>query len=109
MTASSHDRPRQCRKARQRAIPFDCKLDAGHPGNCTPYTHKPTGDYLRPSWLEMAAVEFDTDLAPTAKARRFVRSAPDTLFPRLLPETAPKPQRAAEQLEGQGDLFGGAS
>ena len=38
--------PRHCRKARKRAIPFDCKLDAGHEGNCTPYTLPPMGNYL---------------------------------------------------------------
>jgi hypothetical protein len=31
----------QCRKARKRPIPFDCKLNAGHEGHCTPYTLEP--------------------------------------------------------------------
>ena len=40
---------RHCRKARQRAIPFDCKLNAGHEGKCTPYTLKPltAGEWAR--------------------------------------------------------------
>jgi hypothetical protein len=39
---------RHCRKGRQGAIPFDCKLDAGHEGKCTIYT-------LRPPTLEQWA------------------------------------------------------
>jgi len=32
---------RHCRHARSRPIPFDCKLDAGHEGRCTPYALRP--------------------------------------------------------------------
>jgi hypothetical protein len=35
-----------CRKGRQRPIPFDCKLGTGHGGGCSPYTHKPSGNWL---------------------------------------------------------------
>jgi hypothetical protein len=35
----------QCRKARKRPIPFDCKLEPGHTGNCTPYTLRPAVRY----------------------------------------------------------------
>lgn len=38
------------------------------------------------TWTEMTAIEFDAKLAPTRKARQFVETAPETLFPRLLPE-----------------------
>jgi hypothetical protein len=43
----------ECRKGRNRAIPFDCKAGAGHEGSCTPYTLPPQADYLK----------FATDLA----------------------------------------------
>jgi len=33
---------RNCRKGQQRPIPFACKLGAGHPGDCSPYTLPPT-------------------------------------------------------------------
>lgn len=35
-----------CKKARKRAIPFDCKFDAGHEGECSPYTLPPSGNWL---------------------------------------------------------------
>jgi hypothetical protein len=34
---------RNCRKGRQRPTPFDCKLGAGHAGDCSPYTLPLTG------------------------------------------------------------------
>jgi hypothetical protein len=36
----------ECRKARKRPIPFDCKFHAGHEGNCSPYTLPPTGNWI---------------------------------------------------------------
>ena len=36
----------ECRKGRKRPIPFDCKLGAGHQGNCSPYTLPPTGNWI---------------------------------------------------------------
>jgi hypothetical protein len=30
-----------CRKARRRELSFDCKLNRGHEGNCTPFTLRP--------------------------------------------------------------------
>ena len=37
------------------------------------------------AWSEMSPMEFDARLAPTSKARKFVETAPGTMFPRLLP------------------------
>lgn len=61
------------------------------------------------AWSDMSAVEFDPTLVRGKKARRVVETAPETLFPRLLPEPDPVPARLAEQLPGQDeiDLFGG--
>jgi hypothetical protein len=36
----------ECKKARKRPIPFDCKAGAGHEGPCTPYTLPPRCNYL---------------------------------------------------------------
>ena len=36
----------ECRKGRKRPIPFDCKLGAGHQGNCSPYTLPPAGNWI---------------------------------------------------------------
>ncbi len=33
--------PRSCRRAHQRAIPFDCAFNADHAGSCSPYTLPP--------------------------------------------------------------------
>ena len=58
------------------------------------------------SWADMSRVEFDPALL-SAKGRRFVAAAPDTLFPRLMPEPdrKPAPRPAPEQLPGQDALF----
>lgn len=58
------------------------------------------------SWAEMNPIEFDAARAPTAKARKFAASAPETLFPRLMPE--PKSKSAPtlpDELPGQEPLF----
>ncbi|MFI7608487.1 SprT-like domain-containing protein [Micromonospora sp. NPDC049366] len=39
---------RECRKAKKRPIPFDCKQGAGHLGECSPYTLPPQGSYVAP-------------------------------------------------------------
>ena len=44
-------------------------------------------------WTQMRPVLFDSSLAPTKRARQVVQTAPQTLFPDLLP--APKPAAAA--------------
>jgi hypothetical protein len=45
---------RQCRKARRRPIPFDCKRGAGHEGKCSPYSLPPlTGE----QWAALGASE----------------------------------------------------
>lgn len=36
----------ECRKARNRPIPFNCKLGAGHEGDCSPYTLPPSGNWI---------------------------------------------------------------
>jgi hypothetical protein len=41
------------------------------------------------NWTEMSRVEFDQTAVQGRKAREFVASAPQTLFPRLMPEAAP--------------------
>ncbi len=38
------------------------------------------------SWTEMTPAEFDKTLARDRKARAVIASAPQTLFPRLMPE-----------------------
>ena len=58
------------------------------------------------AWDEMSRVEFDP-AGLTKKQRDVVATAPGTLFPRLLPDPAPKPAKPAPpQLDGQADLFG---
>lgn len=58
------------------------------------------------SWADMHPAEFDGMLA-SAKERRFIKSAPDTLFPRLMPEPRPAAPVVPAELPGQDDLFGG--
>lgn len=61
------------------------------------------------TWDELHPIEFDSTLG-TAAQRRFVREAPNTLFPRLLPDVEPKPGKHAKpelQSDGQGALFAG--
>jgi hypothetical protein len=55
-------------------------------------------------WLSMAPVEFDQALAPTRQARKFVETAPETMFPRLLPEPARKATPAPDPM-GTPDMF----
>lgn len=35
-----------CRRGRQRPIPFDCKRAPRHEGECSPYTLAPSGNWL---------------------------------------------------------------
>jgi hypothetical protein len=58
------------------------------------------------TWTEMSAIEFDATLAPTSKARKFTATAPDTLFPRLLPEAKRTTTELPDELPGQAPLFG---
>lgn len=51
-----------CKKARKRAIPFDCKFDAGHEGNCSPYTLPPSGNWLTQGFSSPRMVQvYDVD------------------------------------------------
>lgn len=61
--------------------------------------------HTQPSWLEMIPAEFDKT-GISGRQRKLIAEAPGTLFPRLLPEPDRKPAAAAEQLPGQGSLFG---
>jgi len=56
------------------------------------------------SWTEMSPIEFDAKLAPTKRARQFVETAPETLFPRLLPEAKPR-STAAPDSTGTAAMF----
>jgi hypothetical protein len=44
-----------------------------------------------PTWQEMSPFEFDRELTPDRKARKFIASAPETLFPRLMPRPPSTP------------------
>ena len=62
------------------------------------------------TWTSMTPVHFDTALAPSkSRARKIVAaidSAEATLFPDLMPETAPKRTTAApEPMPGEVPLF----
>lgn len=61
------------------------------------------------AWSELHPIEFDSRLG-TAKQRRVVREAPNTLFPRYLPdlEVAHEPADGPKpaELPGQGTLAG---
>ena len=61
-------------------------------------------------WTEMSAIHFDQALAPTpAKARKIVaaiKTADETLFPDLKPETTPrKTASAAQPMPGEVAMF----
>jgi hypothetical protein len=45
----------ECRKARSRPIPFDCKAGEGHEGNCTPYTLPPRADWIESGFRPAAS------------------------------------------------------
>lgn len=55
-------------------------------------------------WQEMSPLQFDATLAPDAKTRRFVATAPATLFPGLMPEAPAGPTPEPGPL-GTLDLF----
>ena len=58
------------------------------------------------SWTEMTPAEFDASLAKSKRERQFIATAGDTMFPRLMPESAPK--RSASQpgpMPGEVPLF----
>lgn len=57
------------------------------------------------SWSEMHPAEFDGSKAPR-RERKFIAEAPDTLFPRLMPEPKPAPRTTTAELPGQAGLFG---
>jgi hypothetical protein len=40
-----------CRKGRTQPIPFNCKQESGHAGECSPYTLPPQGNWL--DWLSL--------------------------------------------------------
>lgn len=58
------------------------------------------------NWTEMSEMLFDATLAKDAKARAFVATAGETLFPDLLPEPKRKSAPARELLPGEVPLFG---
>lgn len=57
-------------------------------------------------WSEMRPVQFDQSLVKGKRAREFVATAGETMFPDVLPDPERKPVRPAEQLPGQAELFG---
>ena len=57
------------------------------------------------TWTEMTAIEFDASRLPSRKARAFAASAPDTMFPRLMPPVKAASTTPAPQLPGQDPLF----
>jgi hypothetical protein len=86
--------------------------EAAKAGRCSHGGHGWDGeacdDASRLTWAEMHPAEFDATLA-TAAERRLIREAPDTLFPRLMPEPRrPAAAPGTAELAGQDDLFGGA-
>lgn len=56
------------------------------------------------SWQEMRPVQFDASLTK-GKAREFVRTAGETMFPDILPEPERKTTATPAQLQGQAALF----
>ena len=58
-------------------------------------------------WTEMSAAEFDAAIVRERKAREVIRTAADTLFPRLMPEPAPRKPKTAvpEPMPGEVPLF----
>jgi hypothetical protein len=88
--------PRNCRKARNRPMPFNCKRGAGHEGNCSPYTLRPLS---REQWAALDPanryrvlihLDDDTDIPLIWRADR---AAAEAELAEMLPEFRESRQR----------------
>lgn len=58
------------------------------------------------NWTEMIEAQFDKSKVKDRKTREFIETAPDTMFPSLLPVVQPQQARsAAEPVTGEVTLF----
>lgn len=59
------------------------------------------------NWTEMVEAQFDRTKVKDRKAREFIRTAPETLFPSLLPEVPPQANASViHPMPGEMPLFG---
>jgi len=57
------------------------------------------------AWSQMSAQQFDRTQVASRAARQVVQTAPETLFPSLLPQPKPKDRGQVTDPLGTGDLL----